>query len=141
MRYLELQDVATLISTGSTVKHTQGDNNILDELEENALDIINSYIGTKYNTEYEFNAKGNKRNNVIKRIAIDILAYDLKTRSSVGEISEIRIIRYKEALKMLERISKDEMNIKLIPLNPELDDSAITSFLLGSDHIVNANIM
>jgi len=82
------------------------DENIVNEAIEYAQDIIDGYVGKKYQVPLDPIPE------IIKRIAVDLAIYWLYSRSD--EIPEEIENRYKNQIKMLEDIAKGNISIGVL---------------------------
>ena len=87
------------------------DENIVNEAIEYAQNIIDGYVGKKYQVPLDPIPE------IIKRIAVDLAIYWLYSRSD--EIPEEIENRYKNQIKMLEDIAKGNISIGVLVIEEE----------------------
>ena len=87
------------------------DENIVNEAIEYAQDIIDGYVGKKYQVPLD------PAPEIIKRIAVDLAIYWLYSRSD--EIPEEIENRYKNQIKMLEDIAKGNISIGVLVIEED----------------------
>ena len=137
MRYLTIEDIKVLIKDTLLDEVSEGNYALLDNIEESTLDLIDSYIRTIYDTEYEYLLTTTNRNSFLVRIAVDIFVYDFYTRLSVDLMSDLREQRYNMALDLLKKIAKGEITPDIKERDTELDLEYSATSLFGSNVKVN----
>ena len=124
MQYLTMQDLYTYIDAGTLDAITGGDNTLLDKIELQAAQDMKAYINVRYDADALF---GNMPE-VVKMYLVDILLYHLHSRISPDHIPQLRIDRYNEAVKWLEKIAGGFIN----PDWPAKDDKTGKPIRFGS---------
>jgi len=88
---------------------------LLNDTEVKTISIITSYIGHYYDCDLIFAQSGTTRNYMMVEIVIDLMLYDLESRTSTNIVPELRVDRYSRAIDTLQKISQR----KLVPELPE----------------------
>jgi len=133
MRYITIEEVKLLTKDNQMSQISEDNYTLFDGIEEGVLDLIDAYISRIYNTQHEYSLKGNNRNSFLIRITLDIFIYDLFTRMSIDMMSVLRTERYERALDMLKKLSTGEMTLSIIPVEPDLDPSAVPNSSFGGN--------
>lgn len=135
MKFLELEELE--ISKFISVIRDLSDDNlkIIEEQELYAIDLINSYLYGKFDTEQIFNKKGTHRSYIIKRIVIDLIICQLFYRVNSAEVPQNVLNKCDEHKKWLLDVSTG----KITPDLPRLDSTrqANTYFKSGSEQTFN----
>ncbi len=118
MKYLTRNDLLSLMKENQLLEISADDETVFDRLEDRALSVIDGYLSQYYNLSYEYEQLSKSRNGFLLRIAIDIFAYEFFTSASVEDVPDIRVERYKQALKDLMSIKDGVLPITLMPLDP-----------------------
>jgi len=137
MKYLTKDDLTLLSKTNILSDITNDSDLIYDNTEQGVLDMIDSYIGTRYDTNYEYSLTGFNRNNFLIRIATDIFLYDIMTRLSTDIMSDLREIRYNDAIKKLQDINKGILNINIKQKDIDNDNTGVYTNLFSTEQLNN----
>jgi phage gp36-like protein len=111
MAYSLLADIKKLIPEETLIQLTDDEgagivNQVrLDEAIAHADEEINSYLGLRYNIPFASPIPG-----IVKKMSVDITIYNLYSRK-LETIPSTRGDRYKNAIRMLEGISKGTVSI------------------------------
>lgn len=133
MKYLTIEDLRGLLRINISDEITEDDRTIYNTVEEQTLDLVTSYIGSLYNLPLEYARTLDERNNFLVRIVLDIFAYDLYTRATVMEMSDIRQVRYDKAINTLMAIAAGDINPDLPKRDVDNDPEAIKTNVFGSN--------
>lgn len=110
---------------------------IIAYFELAAIDLITSYLSTKYDTDLIFSQTGSKRSPMMMKMVNDFIICYLVERSSTGEIPESVTLMCTRNTQWLDKVSKGDLNANLPLLDDELDDVSTVGFQFGSDPIFN----
>ena len=98
------------------------DEAVLEICEDQAIAQMKSYLGSRYDCEKIFSARGKDRNALILMFAIDITLYHVCSIHNPQKFSPFRKERYERAVKWLEMVSRMEL---IIADAPSLDDDTV----------------
>ena len=92
-----------------------------EEAEQLAITEISSYLRGRFDMPTAFAAEGDDRNKQLVMMTVDVTIWNLCSKVAFANVSEIREIRYKAAIKWLERAERGLSNPDLprYPLDPE----------------------
>lgn len=110
---------------------TQNDDTILDDIELSQIEMIKSYIGTRYKVSEIFGAPP-VENEVLKEILAKLLLYKLVKRNAARKVPTDYKEQYDEAMKILKEVATGI--IKLDGLPPAVDGTgaAISNSMSGN---------
>ena len=99
---------------------TRGDNTIIEEAEDRAIEEMKGYLSSRYDVENIFNKTGSDRNKVILQYALDIAIYRLHIIHNPQKMPESRLALYEQAIEWLKQVSKGMINPPDLPvLSPQ----------------------
>lgn len=118
MRFIEERELETRKTKHIIEAIDENNSYIINEIVEMAISDVSTYLSAKYDVEFIFNQKGDKRNPTIKRIVIDFVTMYLFERFSSNEIPDSVTERYDKNIKMLQDLANGRLGINL-PLKVE----------------------
>lgn len=83
-----------------------GDDSLLDLVENDAISLMAGYLNTRFDTAAIFSAIGDDRNPIILKYAIDVALYNLYGRAMPDQVPELRRDNMAEAERWLNRVCK-----------------------------------
>ena len=119
MKYIDDTDLASVIQErflDESTANIAGNDAILLDLEQKAIDYVISYITGRFNTTLIFYGEAPLRNGVLKQIMAQIVVYRAVRRNAARKVPEDLIELYKDATKSLERIQSGAMALPGLPL-------------------------
>jgi phage gp36-like protein len=131
MIWLVKEDFKPLIREAILNKIISEDDSLLHQAEAMSIQEVQMYLRQKYDVAAAYSTLGDTRNKVLLMITMDILLYHIHSNLNPSAIPQIRIDRYEEAKRMLEKIAKGEIDIDLPFLTTE--EGIKTNFRWGSD--------
>ena len=110
------------------------DSLVRDELlveicEDRAIAEMRCYLGKRYDCDAIFSATGEKRNQLILMMAIDIAVYHIFCIHNPQKLSQIRKDRYERAVEWMKAVAREDISIEGAPMLPE-EDRAKTAVLM-----------
>ncbi|MEP7170370.1 MAG: phage protein Gp36 family protein [Bacteroidota bacterium] len=96
---------------------TGGDDHIIDELSNEAITEMKSYLNARYDVDAIFNAVGDARDKTILMYCKDLALYHIFSYRSYKIVPENRMKRYEKALQWLEDVCKQKINPEGLTLN------------------------
>ena len=127
MIYIEDTDLASVIQErflDDSTANIAGDDTILNDLEQKAIDYVISYLTGRYNTELIFATDAPLRNGVLRQIIAQIIVYRAVRRNAARKVPDDYVNMFNEATKMLERIQSGAMSLVSLPLITTSDGSS-----------------
>ena len=127
MIYIEETDLASVIQErflDDSTANIAGDDTILNDLEQKAIDYVISYLTGRYNTELIFATDAPLRNGVLRQIIAQIIVYRAVRRNAARKVPDDYVNMFNEATKMLERIQSGAMSLVSLPLITAADGSS-----------------
>ena len=127
MIYIEETDLASVIQErflDDSTANIAGDNTILNDLEQKAIDYVISYLTGRYNTDLIFATNAPLRNGVLRQIIAQIIVYRAVRRNAARKVPDDYVNMFNEATKMLERIQSGAMSLVSLPLITAADGSS-----------------
>ncbi|CAN5531817.1 hypothetical protein BH11BAC1_BH11BAC1_24640 [soil metagenome] len=115
--FLSKPDYIYSINTLVLDELTGGEDSIIDELSAEAVEEAKSYLNARYDVAAIFAADGSERNKTILMYCKDIGLYHIYSIFTFREIPEIRIVRYKKAIRWLEQVCEQKINPEGLPIN------------------------
>lgn len=107
----ELQTVATAEIVNIIVN---SDDTIIEEIIDESIDLMRSYLHQNYDTDTLFDQTGDDRSKIIVKYLKDIVIYEIYSRRT-RQMNELAKQRYDEAIMWLDKITKGEINPGLPP--------------------------
>lgn len=92
---------------------------ILDSAEEEALGMIDKFLGNKYDMVLEFGKTGASRNKVLIRWAKVLVLYYIYERVPDDMVPERVVKNYDEVMEMLEKVEDGDAGIPGLPAKTE----------------------
>lgn len=126
MQFLNKEDFLSLIDEQTLEVITDSNDALLDESEGRAIEEMNAYLNTRYDTDDIFNTSN--RNGLIVMYLCDIVLYHLHARISPDNIPELRKERYTNAKEWLEKAADGFIS----PLLPKKQDDDKIPLRYGS---------
>lgn len=94
---------------------------VLDEAFENTAAEIDVYVGSRYPLPLDPVPK------IIGKVAVDIAIYNLYSRQWGVQEEDVFYQRYKNAIKLLEKIAKGDVQIGAPPTTPTIGGVSFSS--------------
>lgn len=117
MKYITREDIEDVIQDrlfAESVVNVANNQDIMISIESKAIDLVISYISTKYDTSKIFGDIP-IRNGILIQILSQIVAYRAVRRNSARKVPEDYVEVYKDAIKMLERIQSGAIRLENVP--------------------------
>ncbi len=115
MAFLETAEMKTVSDIAVINKITNSDTTIVDNIINECIAIMSSYLSKRYDTEQIFNKTGSSRNlSVLKRLK-DLVIYEIYIRHT-RELNEVAQTRAAEVMNWLEKMNTGEFYDKDLPV-------------------------
>ena len=120
MAFLIKEELKTVAQIPLIDKIINMDNEIVDNIIEESISLIKSYLSRYYDVDTIFAAEGNERHKGMLKRLKDIVIYEVYERHT-REQNEVAMRRYSEALNWLEKLNTGEFGDKTLPKIPDND--------------------
>ena len=104
---------------------------ILDALTRE--DEMRCYLSRRYDCDKIFTATGDKRNQLVLMMAIDIAVYHIFCIHNPRNLSPLRKERHERAVEWLKAVAAEEISVDGLPLLSEETRAAKSNFLIKSN--------
>lgn len=105
MNYLTKQNLISYMQERFINESSENDEDILNEIESKNIELVKSYIGTRYNVMIIFDLVTPVLNQLLISIITRLTAYDLVRRNAARKVPTDYKEDYDQALKDLKEIS------------------------------------
>lgn len=130
--FITIEDYDASINAEILNAITRNDAAIIEVAEDRAIQEMEGYLVSRYDTNNIFNKTGTSRHKLILMFAIDIALYHLHSIHNPAKLPQLRQERYDRAIEWLRQVSKGMINPKgLALLTPSSDHG---QFLYGSNN-------
>lgn len=109
------------------------DETIVEICEERAIAEMKSYLSRRYDVNAIFDARENKRNQLVLMMAIDIAVYHIFSIHNPAKIAQIRKDRYERAKEWLIAVANEQISISNAPLLPKEERAVGSQFMMSSN--------
>lgn len=138
MRYISKDDIVSLIqerlmreSIATEAPVEIAESELLNDIENKAIDLAISYISGKYDCDKIF-ANPPIRNGVLVQVIASIVVYRSVRRNAARKVPEDYIALYNEAIKTLEKMQAGSVKLVNCPLLMK-EDGSKASPLFGNN--------
>ena len=127
MAFLTKEELKTVADINIINKITDLDDEIVNDIIEESIDKMQSYLSRYYDADTIFETTGaGRKKSIVKRLK-DIVIYEIYERHT-REQNAVAGRRYAEAMDWLEKINTGELGDKTLPAKPDdKDESTGTS--------------
>ncbi|WP_294549541.1 phage protein Gp36 family protein [uncultured Bacteroides sp.] len=132
-QFIDLKDYDASIHKEILDALTREDDTVIEICEDRAIAEMRCYLSKRYDCDKIFSATGEKRNQLVLMIAIDIAVYHIFTIHNPRNLSPIRKERYERAVKWLESVADEDISVDGAPLLPEEVRVNKSNFLMKSN--------
>ena len=106
---------------------------ILDALTREDDAEMRCYLSRRYDCDKIFTATGDKRNQLVLMMAIDIAVYHIFCIHNPRNLSPLRKERHERAVEWLKAVAAEEISVDGLPLLSEETRAAKSNFLIKSN--------
>ena len=132
-KFIELTDYDASIHREILDAVTREDESVVEICEDRAVAEMRCYLSRRYDCDKIFTATGDKRNQLVLMMAIDIAIYHIFCIHDPRKLSPMRKERYERAVEWLKAVAAEEISVDGLPLLPEETRAAKSNFLLKSN--------
>lgn len=90
-------------------------NDVLDTVELQNIELIKSYLGTRYNVGEIFSELNPIRNTILIRILIKLVIFDVIRRNAARKVPTDYKEEYDKAIELLEKIATGRIKLDGLP--------------------------
>ncbi|MFR9546893.1 MAG: phage protein Gp36 family protein [Rikenellaceae bacterium] len=112
---------------------TRKDEAIIEICEDRAIAEMQCYLSRKYDVDALFSAQGDKRNQLVLMMAIDIAVYHIFSIHNPMKIATVRKDRYNRAKEWLIAVADEKITIANAPLLPTEEQVSSCPFMMSSN--------
>lgn len=131
-RFIQFSDYNASIHTEILDAVTRSDGSIILICEDRAIAQMRTYLEERYDCNALFSAKGDKRNQLVLMMALDIAIYHIFCAHNPQKLSPMRQERYDRALEWLKKVSEHKLSIPDAPQLPLQNDNSNPT-IIGSN--------
>jgi phage gp36-like protein len=114
MDFLEKEELKTVATIAIIDKITAEDNDIVEQIIDESISLMKSYLSRFYDVDAIFSQTGDNRHKHILKILKDIVIYEIYERHT-REQNLVAMRRYQEAMAWLEKINTGEFSDLTLP--------------------------
>lgn len=118
MAFLTKDELKTVADQNIINKLVNLDDTIVEEIIEESISLMKSYLSRYYDAEAIFATAGSKRNKHVLKKLKDIVIYEIYERHT-RETNDVAARRYNIAMHWLEKINTGEQGDGTLPSKPD----------------------
>lgn len=111
----------------------RSDRQIVEICEDRAIAQMRGYLSARYDCDRVFSAEGEKRNQLVLMIALDIAIYHIFSIHNPRNMSQIRVDRYERAVEWLKGVRSGDISVDGLPEVEEEAKNAASQFRMRSN--------
>lgn len=134
MKYITPEDIEDVIQNRlfiESIANNANDDSIMTNIESKAIDLVKSYISTKYDVSKIFSDTP-ILNGILIQIISQIVAYRAVRRNAARKVPEDYIEVYKDAINMLAKIQSGAIKLENIPLKT-IEEGNTSNLMYGNN--------
>ncbi|MFV0501266.1 MAG: phage protein Gp36 family protein [Bacteroidales bacterium] len=134
MKYITPEDIEDVIQSRlfiESIANNANDDSIMTNIESKAIDLVKSYISTKYDVSKIF-SNTPILNGILIQIISQIVAYRAVRRNAARKVPEDYIEVYKDAINMLAKIQSGAIKLENIPLKT-IEEGNTSNLMYGNN--------
>lgn len=109
------------------------DETLVEICEDRAIAEMRGYLSKRYDCDAIFSTMGEKRNQLILMMVIDIAVYHIFCIHNPQKLSQVRKDRYERAVEWMKAVASEEVSIDGAPLLPEEDRAKKAKLMFKSN--------
>lgn len=134
--FITIEDLKTVATREVIDLIINSDETIVEEIIEESIDLMSSYLYKYYDTALVFAAEDAEQSKIIRKYLKDIVIHEVYIRRT-KKMNEVAKLRYDEAMIWLEKMAKGEIEANLPKRLTDTDgdgepDSEVPFMKLGS---------
>ena len=111
----------------------RSDRQIVEICEDRAIAQMRGYLSARYDCDRVFSAEGEKRNQLVLMMALDIAIYHIFSIHNPRNMSQIRVDRYERAVEWLKGVRSGDISVDGLPEVEEETKNAASQFRMRSN--------
>lgn len=132
-QFVQLTDYDASIHREILDALTREDNTVVEVCEDRAIAEMRCYLSRRYDCDAIFSATGDKRNQLVLMMVVDIAIYHIFSIHNPQKLSQVRRDRYDRAVEWMKAVAAEDISIDGAPLLPEEQRAANASFRISSN--------
>ena len=132
-QFVQLSDYDASIHCEILDALTRDDASVVEICEDRAIAEMRCYLSGRYDCDRLFSASGDKSNQLVLMMVIDIAVYHIFCIHNPQKLSQIRKDRYERAVEWMKAVAKAAISIEGAPLLPEGQRPASPLFRISSN--------
>ena len=105
----------------------------LDNTEAQNIELVKSYIATRYDVELIFNQTNPVRNELLVRIISKLVLYDIVRRNAARKVPSDYTEERDKAMELLEKIATGRIKLDGLPLPTDDNGKTLSNTLWGNN--------
>ena len=124
-RFIDIKDYDASVHREILDALVRDDETLVEICEDRAIAEMRSYLNKRYDCNMIFSETGEKRNQLILMMVIDIAVYHI--------FCQVRKDRYERAVEWMRAVAEEKISIDGAPLLPEEERAAKASLMFRSN--------
>jgi phage gp36-like protein len=112
---------------------TREDDTIVEICEDRAIAEMRCYLSKRYDCDRIFSAEGDKRNQLVLMMLLDMAIYHIFCIHNPQKLSQLRKDRYERAVEWMKAVSAEEVSVDGAPLLPDDELARRSQFQIKSN--------
>lgn len=130
MKYLDEDYLYTHAFERAVTESTADFNNTLDNLEQETIDLVKSYLSQYYDIDKIFSITTPVKNGVLTKVMTKIILYEAVRRNAYRKVPTDYKEDYEWAIATLEKLNTGKITLSDLPPKEATDDNPTTGSLL-----------
>lgn len=131
--FIQLTDYDASIHREILDALVRDDEAVIEIIEDRAITDMRGYLSRRYDVDAIFNETGDKRNQLILMMALDITIYHIFCIHNPQKLSTMRKDRYERAVDWMKAVSRGKINIDGAPLLSQEELASKSAFMIKSN--------
>lgn len=132
-RFIDIKDYDASVHREILDALVRDDETLVEICEDRAISEMRSYLNKRYDCNMIFSETGEKRNQLILMMVIDIAVYHIFCIHNPMKLSQVRKDRYERAVEWMRAVAEEKISIDGAPLLPEEERAAKASLMFRSN--------
>lgn len=124
--FLSFEELSTVAALPTIAKLTAGNPYVVEQIIDESIALMRSYLSSHYDTDSIFSATGDDRHLTVLKYLKDIVIFEIYDRLTREE-NEVAGRRYEAAIKWLESLNAGTLADSTLPPAPTPDGEDATS--------------
>lgn len=133
-RFIDIKDYDASLHREIIDALVRDDETLVEICEDRAIAEMRGYLSKRYDCNAIFSASGEKRNQLVLMMVIDIAVYHIFCIHNPQKLSQVRKDRYERAVEWMKAVANEEVSIDSAPLLPEEDRAKKSALMFRSNH-------